>query len=345
MNKEIGHVFELVNARWKGRVMHAGVKLGIFEEVSSKTDPISSAAVASKLKTDPDMTYRLMRALGSIGFLKEGPEKTFTLTHQGEVLRADFPHSPLEYVLALESAEDYVSWKYLADVVQDGGKNGFEREFNQGYFDYCQKNQEFSLHFDKTMTLLSMRTVPLLLDQVATLDLSSLKTACDIGGGQGYLISTFVKRFPQFQGMVLEREPIVADTANHWSTKLGVQDQVKYIDGDMFKDVPEADLYLLKHIIHDWPDEQCVKILKVARSKISKNPAARLLIFDFVIPGPDQPSLAKLMDINMLVLANGKERTKEEFAVILERSGWKLTQVKISEHDGAGVIEAVLSQT
>jgi len=114
------------------------------------------------------------------------------------------------------------------------------------------------------------------------------------------------------------------------------------VAGDMFADVPVADMYFLKLILHDWNDDECVQILKVILNRVNKTPAARLLVCDHVIPGPDKPSFSKLFDIHMMVWGSGKERTIEEFASVFARSGWKLVKVHFS-FEGApfGVVEAV----
>ena len=125
----------------------------------------------------------------------------------------------------------------------------------------------------------------------------------------------------------------------HWAGTMNVADRVEYVAGDMFRAIPEADAYLLKHILHDWNDDECVQILSNMRDAGSAT--ARTFVAEFIVPGPETPHFAKLFDIHMMCGVTGRERTEEEYGALFDRSGWRYVKTWYTTTGPMGVVEAV----
>ena len=312
-------VFDLIFGRWRSQTLYAGAALGVFDQLSDQ--PMTAATVAEIVQADPAMLYRLMRALGSIGLLIENDEKAFCLTEAGALLREDHPHSLRATALLEEGPEHYAIWKHLVAMVRDGRQNGFMREFNAMGFDYARDNPSYGLIFNKAMSSMSSLTTDWTISALASESCSDIREVCDIGGGHGHLGCALLKAYPQLQVTVFDLPQVVAETEYLWAPKLGLTDRCKYVGGDMFTEVPPADAYFMKSILHDWNDAECKKILTTARDAIVGS--GRLFVADFIVPGPDQPDFSKLFDIHMMCWGTGRERTSAEYADLMASTGWR----------------------
>ena len=275
-------VFDLIFGRWRSQILHAGAALGVFDQLSDKST--SATTVAEAINADPAMLYRLMRALGSIGLLIENDENEFRLTEAGALLREDHPHSLRATALLEEGREHYAIWKHLVDMVRDGRQNGFVREFDTKGFDYARANPSYGLIFNKAMSSMSSLTTDWTISALASESFSGVHEVCDIGGGHGHLGCALLKAYPQFQMTVFDLPQVVAETEYLWAPKLGLTERCRYVGGDMFTEVPPADAYFMKAILHDWNDAECKQILTNARQSIVGS--GRLFVVDFVVPGP-----------------------------------------------------------
>jgi len=175
---------------------------------------------------------------------------------------------------------------------------------------------------------------------VEAYDFSGAKKVVDIAGGQGFLLAGILKANPQAQGILFDL-PTVIKVARERLEKEDVADRVEFVLGDFFAEVPGgADVYIVKYIIHDWTDGQSVKILKNIHSAM--NDDGKLLIIEAIVPEDNSPSVAKIMDIQMLVTTGGSERTENEYRKLLDASGFRLTRV-IPTKSPMSIIEAVKS--
>jgi hypothetical protein len=143
---------------------------------------------------------------------------------------------------------------------------------------------------------------------------------------------------PRVEGTVLELPNVVEDEDQHWHGRMGFPNRVDFVAGDFFEEVPTADAYLMKHILHDWSDQECVEILSTIREDASDD--ACLFVCELVVPGPDQPHLAKLFDIHMMVSGTGRERTEAEYADLFERAGFEHVETHETEEIPMSVVEA-----
>jgi hypothetical protein len=189
------------------------------------------------------------------------------------------------------------------------------------------------------MSSYSATHTKLVLEALKGYDFSSVRSLCDIGGGHGHLICNILQEHPQLQGTVLELESTIKNKELLWAEKMGMADRCKYLAGDMFQEVPSSNAYIMKMILHDWNDEECVKIL----SNIQKaSPAGgRVLIVEHVVPGPENPHFSKLFDIHMMCALTGRERTEREYAALLEKAGLQYVQTHYPQSKTVGVIEGI----
>ncbi len=330
---------DLIFGRWCSQILHAGVKLGVFDAITDQSK--SSDEVAEQLSLDAGNTYRLLRALACIGALKESPEKKFSVSPVGEFFCANHPQSLRGMTLLEEGAEHCAIWVHLPDIVREGGSNGFVREFGRQVFEHIAVDSNYGAIFNEAMSSFSAGETMMALGALESYDFSGFSNLCDIGGGQGHLLCSVLAKYPHLQGTVFELPSTIQDKSTLLADKLGVQDRCQYVGGDMFQDTPSADAYFMKHILHDWNDEECVRILKNMHA--SSSAGARVFVCEFVVPDASTPHFSKLFDVHMLCATTGGERTEAEYAALFASSGWK--HVKTWEHPSKllGVVEAVRS--
>jgi hypothetical protein len=330
-------VVDTILGRWKSQILYAGVKLGIFETLGTAQKQASE--IARELGLDASLSYRLLRALASIGFLSEKDGQSFSITPLGELVRKDHPQTLRGVILLEEGPEHYAIWKHLVDMVRDGKQDGFIREFGLRIFDYIPQNPAYAEVFNYAMSSYSATHTRWVLEALKSYDFPNIRSLCDIGGGHGHLICNILREHPQLQGTVLELESTIKNKELLWAEKMGMADRCKYVAGDMFREVPRSDAYIMKMILHDWSDEECVKIL----SNIQKvSPAGgRILIVEHVVPDPETPHFSKLFDIHMMCALTGRERTEKEYAELLEKAGLQYMQTHYPPSKTIGVVEGI----
>jgi hypothetical protein len=331
-------VVDVIFGRWKSQILYAGVKLGVFDVVNST--PRSAAEIAKELSVDSALSYRLLRALASIGLLREDYNRSFSITSMGELLRSDNPQTLRGVALLEEGPEHYAIWKHLTAMIRDGKQDGFVREFDQRIFDYAAKHPSYAEVFNQAMSSYSANQTRWVLEALDGYDFSGIQHLCDVGGGHGHLICGLLLRHPSLRGTVLEMEKVIQDKTVLWANKMGIAaDRCNYVGGDMFQEVPSADAYFMKMILHDWDDKECLKILSNIQREAPTE--ARLFIVEHVIPGPETPHFSKLFDIHMLCALTGKERTEEEYLALLKQAGFKHVRTYFPPSRIIGVIEAI----
>ena len=329
---------DVIFGRWKSQILYAGVKLGVFDIASS--EPMSESEIARELGLDPSLLYRLLRALASIGLLKESQGHHFSITSMGKLLRSDQPQTLRGIALLEEGPEHYAIWKHLAAMVKDGKQDGFVREFGQRIFEYGADHPSYAEVFNQAMSSYSANQTRWVLEALDGYDFSGIRHLCDIGGGHGHLICSLLLSHRHLKGTVLEMEQVIEDKTLLWANKMGIAtDRCSYVGGDMFYEVPSADAYFMKMILHDWDDEECLTILSKIQSTAPTE--ARLFIAEHIVPGPDIPHFSKLFDIHMLCALTGKERTEEEYLELLKQAGFKHVRTHYPQSRIMGVIEAI----
>ncbi len=334
MSESAERVIDLIFGRWRSQVLYAGVELGIFEVLDEA--PASAEEVTGELDLDPGNGYRLMRALAALGLLHESPDGTFSITDAGALLTEDHPRS-LRGVARLEEGPDhYMLWTYLPEFVRTGEQDASEEVTGHAVFDRLAEDREHEQVFSEAMTSYSRIETVAVLDALGTVDFAGIDHLCDVGGGRGYLLSHLLLEHPGVTGEILEL-PAVVERAGAVPAEIGVSDRLRFTEGDMFESVPRADGYVMKHILHDWNDDECVEILDSIRE--AGPSGAPVFVCELVVPGPEEPHFAKLFDIHMMVATTGRERTVEEYGELFERAGMELAGHHVAEGQPMSVVE------
>ena len=282
------------------QAISVAAKLRIADKLHS--EPRTIAQLAAATETDESSLHRLMRALQSVGIFCKDAENRYVNSALSELLRSGHPET-LRGIA--EMICDCEHWHAHGNMMQSVkiGENGFAYTFGMPFFQYAVANPHVAEVFDEAMTSFSRgisRAV------AAAYDFSDAQRIADIGGGHGMLLSTILQTNEQANGILFD-QPQVVEGAK-------VSDRTEVVVGDFFAEIPvEADVYLMKHIIHDWNDEQCAAILENLAK--SAKPGAKLLLIEAVVEDDDAaPSMSKVLDLNMLVCTGGKERTAKEYA-------------------------------
>lgn len=336
MNNPQQHVMDILFGRWRSQILYAGVRLGIFDALGA--GPKRADDVASELRLSGPLTYRLLRALASLGLLSEDLNRSFSLTASGEFLRAHHPQTLRGITLLEEGPEHYAVWKHLCAIVREGGRDGFVREFGHPIFVHTVEAPGYGAVFNDAMSSLSGAETAMVLEALAPYDFSAISHVCDVGGGHGHLLCSLLAKYSHVRGTVYELQSVIEQRDLLWAEKMNVASRCEYVAGDMFTAVPSADAYFLKHILHDWNDADCVRILSNIHKAAPLN--ARVFVAEYVVPGPGIPHFAKLFDIHMMCATGGQERTEEEYAGLFERAGWTYRATWYPPSRLMGVVEA-----
>ena len=294
------------------QAISVAAKLCIADHLNNGAKTAAELAVLTE--THAPSLFRVMRALTSVGIFSKDADGKFANAPMGDFLRSDHPESLRGIAQMICDREHWTAHGNMMQSVKTG-ENGFEFTFGQPFFEYAVSHPEVAQIFDDAMTSFSRGIAHAV---AAVYDFSGAETIADIGGGHGILLSTILQANEHAGGILFDQLQVVEGAK--------VSDPVKAVGGDFFAEIPvSADVYLMKHIIHDWNDEQSNTILENL-SKSAKS-GAKLLLIESVVEEDDSPSMSKIMDLNMLVATGGKERTATEYAALLERNGFKLTAV------------------
>lgn len=332
------HVMDLIFGRWRSQILYAAADLGVFDHLDADA-PTSAAALAPKVGADPAALYRLLRASASIGLLAEDDAHGFRLTEAGALLREDHSHSLRAMALLEAGGVNYAVWKHLAAIVRDGGEDGCRREFGVPIFEHMRRDADFAEVFNRAMTSYSNIQTQWAVAALAHQDLSIIGSLCDVAGGYGHLACGITEAYPHLAVTVFDLPEVVGNTARLLAPKRGLSERCRYVGGDMFRETPSADAYTLKMILHDWTDDECVQILRNLRRAVTG--PGRLYVIEHVVPGPDEPHFAKLFDVHMMCATGGRERTAEEYAGLLAKSGWRFA----ATHTAPGALQSLVAGT
>ncbi|HYJ90204.1 MAG TPA: methyltransferase, partial [Pyrinomonadaceae bacterium] len=262
-------------------------------------------------------------------------DKKFANTPMTETLRSDNPRSTRDLTIWMNEEPH---WRVYGEMLYSvrTGKPAWDKVHGEPIFPYLfQTNPALGEIFNRAMTSYSHQTIGPLLQEY---DFSKAETIADIAGGYGHLLGAVLAANPNAKGVLFDL-PAVLEGAPDMLDRYGVKDRVQVIEGDFFKEIPvKADIYMLKHIIHDWYEDHCQKILQNIRSSMPND--AKVLIIDAVIPEGNEPHFGKILDLEMLLSPGGVERTPTEFAELLADSGFRLTQI-IPTPSPVSIVEAV----
>lgn len=301
------------------QLIYVAAKLKIADLLDE--EPKSSQEIAQIVGVHPRALYRVMRALSSLGIFSEDEFGYFHMTQLGKLLKTGMPGSLAGYAIMV--GEPW-SWSVEGDLLYSvrTGKPAFAHIHGMDVHDYMNRNIEATKQFNEAMTSFSSHELEPIINAY---DFSQIKTVVDVGGGHGALLAEILKINPEMQGKLFDLRA-ADEAAISIMEGQGVRDRCELIPGNFFQSVPGGgDAYILKRVIHDWDDDNAVTILKVCHKAMSGK--SSLLIMERVIPKGNEPSFGKLVDISMLTLSGGLERSEHEFRVIFERAGFKITNI------------------
>jgi hypothetical protein len=281
--------------------------------------------------------YRLLRALADLELFQELEGRRFASTPLGELLRTGVPGSLRDWAIMTGRPFHREAWTALGHSVRTG-ESAFEHVHGAMGFDHFRDHPADGQALNAAMTAVSGLVIG---PAVAACAFAPGSTIVDVGGGHGALLAAILAANPETRGVVFDL-PHVVDGAGQAAKDAGVADRCEYVGGDFFESVPSGgDAYVLSNVVHDWDDDDAVRIL--ARCREAMNPDGRVLLMEAVLPDEARPSRAKWVDLEMLVMARGaRQRTGAEYAGLLNRAGLDLTRLTVDHDAGAfGVIEAV----
>jgi hypothetical protein len=305
-------------------------ELGVADHIEMGS-PQKAETLARLTGADERTLYRLLRFTASYEVFRETAQKRFDHTSLSAALRTDAERSFRPAGRMFHRL--FAGWDGLHHVVKTG-EPAFQKVYGQTMFDYIGTHPDLAPIFDAGMTSFHGYETDAMLDAY---DFSGISILADIGGGNGSLLGVVLQRYPQMKGILFDLGH-VCGRARAGLHKLGLEDRCLVQEGSFFEFVPPgADAYLMRHIIHDWTDEQSVQILSNCRKVIP--PHGRILLVEFAVSSANQPSLGKDADMIMLAFPGGMERTEEEYRELFEKSGFQLTKVTPTK-SAVSVIEA-----
>jgi hypothetical protein len=319
-------------ATFVAKVVYVAAKLGLADHLA--TGPKSAEELAGPLGAHALSLHRLMRSLAGLGVLTEGDAQRFALTPLGEALKTGAPGAARASLITLGGPTFTAAFEQIEHSVRTG-QTGFEKALGTPVFDYLAQHPDEASLFSETMIGFHGEEPPAV---AAAYDFSGLGTIVDVGGATGNLLAHVLSRHPESRGVLFDR-PYVVAAAPALFAEHGVSSRVTIESGDFFHSVPPGgDAYLLSHIIHDWSEEQCLTILGNCRKAMK--PSGRLLLVEMVLPPGDVPHPGKVLDMIMLVVAGGRERTQSEYATLLEKAGFRLARI-VATASPVSVVEAL----
>jgi hypothetical protein len=322
----------LVDGYQVSQAIHVAVVLGLPDRVAG--GPRSADELASATGSHPRSLYRLMRALATVGVFHELPGQRFQATELSDALRSDAPAPISGWAAFAGRPPTWRAWGSLLHSVRTG-ESAFEHVHGCDMWAYWSGHPEEGVAFDAAMTSTAGVVSSAVLDAY---DFGRFREIVDVGGGRGGFLASILTRWPEVRGVVLDLPHVVAG-AGELLAGQGVAERCRIAPGSFFDEVPAgADAYLLKSVMHNWPDEKAVEILRVCRAAMDGH--ATMLLVERVIRGPNEDPDSAFVDINMLVGPGGQERTQLEYADLLDAAGLRLVRV-VPSSSVMSVIESV----
>jgi hypothetical protein len=321
----------LVDGFQISQALHVAAVLGIADQLA--TGPRSSARLAEAVGVHERSLYRVLRVLASVGVLREADGQTFRLTPVGECLRSDAPSPVGGWAAFIGTQGQWQAWAALLHTVRSG-ETAFDSVHGQTGWEYRARHPDEGAVFDRAMTDLSRRASGRTLD---ALEFGRFRTIVDVGGGHGAFLASLLARYPGADGVLFDQPHVVA-LAERVLAEAGVTDRCRIESGSFFETVPSGgDAYLLKSVLHDWPDAESAAILRVCRATMPVS--ATLVLVERVLGPSNEDRDGSTSDLQMLVGNGGQERTRAEYTALLAASGFRMLSVAPGG-GGLSVLEA-----
>lgn len=301
------------------QAIHVAVKTGLIDALTS--GPLAVEQLSTAIGANPDALRRLLRMLASIGVVARVDGARVALTPMGRYLHADTPGSVRDLAILGGEAWHLQPWANLLESVMTG-EPAFNRLFGTGFFDYISARPECASIFNRAMDAVVGRFAGAV---AAAVDLQNAGVVVDVGGGEGTLLAEILSRSPSARGVLFELDAVVGSGAERLRSRC-VAERCSIVAGDFFEAVPHgADVYLLSHVLHDWPDEAAVKILRNCRRAMGER--GRLVVVEVVV-GESTDLYGCWLDLEMLVNFGGRERSEAEYRALFEQADLRLAGVQ-----------------
>jgi hypothetical protein len=322
-------LLRLVSGYQLSQALHVAARLDVGDRLAS--GPRSADELAAETETHADALYRLLRALAAVGVLQELDGRRFELTELGEGLRSDVSGSVRGWALMIGRPMHWNTWSSLIESICTG-ENTFRLVHGTDVWSYRAQRPEELAIFDGAMTSMSGVVVDAVIDAY---DFGRFRQVVDVAGGRGAILAAILARHHLVRGVLFDQPDVVAN-AEALHDRFG--DRWRTVGGSFFERVPGgADAYLLKSILHDWEDEECIAILRVIRAAMPEH--GLVLVLERDLGGPNENAPAKLSDLNMLVNPGGRERSEDEYAALFVAAGLRYVGATQSAA-GVSVFEA-----
>jgi hypothetical protein len=328
-------LFQMAAGYWVSQAIYVAAKLGMADVLAG--GPKSGQELAVATGADPQSLYRLLRALSGMGVFETVAADRFALAPLGQALRSGVPGSLRHMVLTLGEIH-YEAWGHLFHSVKTGTP-AFQYAFEAPLFEYLGRNPEAGNTFNEAMTDYSALVAYAVL---LAYDFADVRSIVDVGGGCGELLTSILRVYPAMRGTVLDT-PAVITAAEERLASAPTRDRCTLVAGNFLEAVPPgADVYLMSGVIHDWDEDHAISILRSCQGSMAER--SRLLVIECVVPEGQDISFSKLLDLNMLVMNGGRERTKAEFRELLDAAGLRMTRV-MPTLSPLSIVEAARKET
>ena len=309
----------LINGFQISQAISVAATLGIPDLL--RDGPQSCYALSAATHTHSLSLYRLLRALAAIGVLHEQANRTFSLTALGEFLRSDISPSKNDWARLVGRPMYYQAWSGLLDSLRTG-EPAFNKVHGMSVWEFRAQRPNETAAFDWAMAAISDQIAEAVL---SVSDFSRYSTVVDVGGGQGAFIARILAARPTMRGILFDQPHVIA-RAEEPLRAARVDDRCELVGGSFFEAIPQGgDAYILKSILHDWNDEDAAAILRSCRRAIGPN--GTLVVVEHLIEPCNTGLEGKLMDLNMMVMTGGVERTHEQYVSIFQEAGFRLVRV------------------
>jgi hypothetical protein len=310
-DKHFQLMMQMLTGFWVTQIAGAVATYSIADHLAE--GPATAEQISNLEGIDPGAASRLLRACASLGIVTFDGQ-AFWATPLLGTLRREMPGSLHHLAIAWSAPGHWLPWSRFLDAVRSGQSQTLPALGTTIWDYYAQKPEE-----GETFTQAMHGFTAGLAQEVArVIDTSTAKLAVDIGGASGTLVHSLMLTNSQLHGVILDL-PAVVPSAVAAASALGLTDRSRVLAGDFFVHVPEADLYLLKHILHDWNDGEAVRILEGCRKAM--RPGGRVIVIEMHLGEIGEPGLPPLMDLNMMVMLTGRERTMSEYYALLKDAG------------------------
>jgi hypothetical protein len=326
-------LMDMAIAHWAGELLLQAAEMDLADKFAGDA-PRSANDIAAEYGMQPRPMRRYLRSLAGLGLFASAGGDSFRLTPLGAALRTGAPGAARSAIIALIGDMVKPAWKVFDHGLVTGDP-AFEKAHGMGLFQYLKHNPGMAQFFSETMVGFHGREPPAVAEAY---DFAGIGSLVDVGGASGNMLGHILSRHAHLGGVLYDLPHVVID-APPLLESFGVADRVKIESGSFFDGVPRGhDAYLLSHVVHDWDDVENGVILGHVREAM--NPGGKLLIVEMVLPEGDEPHMGKMLDMMMLLVPGGEERTASEYAELLEPNGFRIERI-VPTASSVSVVEAV----